>query len=96
VPRLGMATVYRNIKSLREEGVLAAVELPGVPDRYEIAGKGHHHHFHCQECDRVFDVDGCPRAIAELTPQGFQLRSHEVILYGRCEKCVAVDERVAK
>ncbi|MCG8456785.1 MAG: transcriptional repressor [Holophagales bacterium] len=87
VPRLGLATVYRNIRVLEEEGVLARVELPGAPDRYELAGKGHHHHFHCRDCDRVFDVQGCPRAIAELTPAGFRLHSHEVILYGQCDDC---------
>jgi len=24
-----------------------------------VAGKGHHHHFQCERCDRVFDISGC-------------------------------------
>lgn len=92
IPRLGVATVYRNIKLLKEEGTLAVVELPGAPDRYELAGKEHHHHFHCRQCDRVFDIDGCPRTIAELTPEGFQLQSHELILYGACEECSPTED----
>lgn len=87
IPRLGLATVYRNIKLLREEGILSVVELPGAPDRYELAGKGHHHHFHCLDCDRVFDIEGCPGPLGNLTPDGFRLRSHEVILYGECDEC---------
>ena len=46
VSGLGIATVYRSIKNLVEEGWLVAVELPGQASRYEVAGKGHHHHFH--------------------------------------------------
>src|SRR6185436_16259908 len=34
-PGLGIATVYRTIKALAEEGSLAQVDLPGEPPRYE-------------------------------------------------------------
>ena len=47
VKGLGIATVYRNLKALVEEGWLVPVELPGEPARYELSGKDHHHHFHC-------------------------------------------------
>ncbi|MEM1182254.1 MAG: transcriptional repressor [Acidobacteriota bacterium] len=88
VPQLGQATVYRNIKRLVEEGFLRVVELPGEPDRYETAGKHHHHHFHCRSCDRVFEVNSCPGGFAEVTPPGFELEDHELILYGKCSRCV--------
>ena len=60
VPTLGIATVYRNIQTMIGDGTIQEVELPGVPSRYELAGKSHHHHFHCRECDGVFEVDACP------------------------------------
>lgn len=86
-PGLGIATVYRNIKAMLEEGWLRAVELPGVPSRYEVAGKGHHHHFHCRSCDRVFEVDDCPARVADLAPSGFRPEAHDIILYGLCPAC---------
>ncbi len=86
-PALGIATVYRNLKAMVEDGSLRPVELPGGPSRYEIAGKGHHHHFHCRGCDRVFEVEDCPGRLADLTPRGFCLESHEIILYGLCAGC---------
>lgn len=89
VEGLGIATVYRNIRALEEAGWLEPVELPGEPARYEVAGKGHHHHFHCRECDRVYEVEGCPGNLQEVTPDGFQLERHEFVLYGLCETCVA-------
>jgi Fur family transcriptional regulator, ferric uptake regulator len=89
VEGLGIATVYRNIKALQEDGWLAMVELPGEPPRYERAGKDHHHHFHCRSCDRVFEVDGCPGNLKSVTPDGFKLEDHEFVLYGRCVECAA-------
>lgn len=86
---LGIATVYRNLKVLMAEGALHSVELPGAPDRYELAGKDHHHHFHCRACDRVYEVEDCPGDIQSLTPAGFELEDHEIYLYGLCGDCAS-------
>jgi Fur family ferric uptake transcriptional regulator len=86
-PRLGLATVYRNLRLLLAEGWLVEVALPGAPNRYEIAGKHHHHHFRCRSCDRVFEVDGCPPDLRALLPRGFRLESHDITLVGRCPDC---------
>ena len=91
---LGIATVYRTINSLVEAGWLNAVELPGDAPRYEKAGSGHHHHFQCRECSGVFEIRGCPGDLSSLTPPGFVLEGHEVVLYGRCETCVAAKSTV--
>lgn len=86
---LGIATVYRNIRTLVEESWLAVVELPGAVPRYEVHGKEHHHHFRCNRCDRVFEAPGCVNSLNELTPPGFSLESHELVLYGVCTECAA-------
>ncbi len=86
-PRLGIATVYRTLKALVEAGWLTQVDLPGEPPRYESTGKAHHHHFHCRACDRVYELEGCPDGLRRMTPAGFSLESHEVVLYGRCAEC---------
>lgn len=88
-PRLALGTVYRNIKALVERGWLRSVSLPGAPDRYEVAGKRHHHHFHCRACDGVFEVEACPGDLERITPDGFEVESHEIILYGVCSDCSA-------
>jgi Fur family ferric uptake transcriptional regulator len=87
VPGLGIATVYRNIRMLVEEGWLSEVPLPGAPNRYEVAGKHHHHHFRCRVCDRVYEVDFCPPDLRGLLPPGFQLEGHDITLFGRCAHC---------
>ncbi len=87
VGRLGIATVYRNIRAMLDEGWLATVSLPGEAPRYELHGKPHHHHFHCRSCDRVFDVPGCTHDLGAGLPDGFTLHDHEVVLFGTCRDC---------
>lgn len=92
-PGMGIATVYRTVKSLVESGWLVTVDIPGEPPRYEVVRPQHHHHFHCRVCGRVFPVDHCSGNFRAMTPPGFHLESHEVILRGVCQECVADEER---
>ncbi|MFN3323273.1 MAG: Fur family transcriptional regulator [Bryobacteraceae bacterium] len=87
VEGLGIATVYRNLKALVEDGWLTPVEMPGGHVLYEPAGKGHHHHFQCEHCNRVFELEGCIPTINKLAKPGFKVVRHEVILYGICAGC---------
>ncbi len=88
---LGIATIYRNIRTLVDDGWLTSIALPGEVPRYELKGKEHHHHFRCRRCARVFDVPGCVGTLGDLTPPGFHIDDHEIVLYGLCAEC-AVDE----
>ena len=89
-PGLGIATVYRNLKALIDEGELKAVHLPGENPRYELAGHRHHHHFQCTRCQRVFDVHACPGDLSRLAPRGFTVEDHDLTLYGVCSDCAQV------
>ncbi len=87
LPGIGIATVYRNLKSLVESGLLKSVEIPGASPLYELAGLDHHHHFQCDSCQKVFDIPGCPGNLQGLTPPGFQVTSHNITLFGTCPEC---------
>lgn len=88
-PGMSLATVYRTIAALSNAAEIEPVALPGEPARYELAGKGHHHHFHCRACGRAFDVQGCPGPVERLAPKGFVVEGHEVTLFGLCRECAA-------
>jgi Fur family ferric uptake transcriptional regulator len=87
-PGLGIATVYRTVKALLQEGRLQVVELPGEAPRYEPSGKEHHDHFRCRKCARVYEVDHCPVVAAQL-PAGFVLEGHAAVLTGVCAACTS-------
>lgn len=87
---LGLATVYRNLNRLAEEGDVVEVHLPGETTRFEPAGRGHHHHFRCRSCGRVFELaGGCPIPPLEgaTLPGGFRVEHHDLTLYGLCSTC---------
>lgn len=89
VPRIGQATVYRTLNAFCREGDIVPVDIPGHTPRYEKAGLGHHHHFVCEGCRKVFELAGCSYAgdAESRLPKGFTVKSHEVILYGQCRDC---------
>lgn len=97
VSALGMATVYRNLKLLLDEGVIQAVNLPAENPRYEsVHVEHHHHHFQCRVCGRVFDVHACPGSMEKIVPNGFVLEHHELTLYGTCAECAAATRAKAR
>lgn len=90
VPSVGLATVYRTLKLLSDQGHVHPVTLDGET-LYEASGRGHHHHFSCTVCGRVFTLHACPVSIPAGTVYagGFVVEAHEVTLYGRCPTCAS-------
>ena len=84
---LGMATVYRSIRTLLDDGWLTSIDVPGKGTFYEIAGKAHHHHFSCTKCHRVYELDGCSSDVSVRLPRGFRASGHDVTIYGLCSAC---------
>ncbi len=87
LPNLGIATIYRSVKFFTEDGIFKAVEVPGKSTCYEMAGKHHHHHFHCKNCGKVYEIDCCIGADTHNIPNGFTVDEHVVFLYGTCAEC---------
>jgi Fur family ferric uptake transcriptional regulator len=87
VATLDQATVYRNLKRFIEEGWLIRVATPDHGVFYELAEGGHHHHFHCRDCERIFDMPGCGLNSEKQAPSNFQVEDHDVFLYGLCPDC---------
>lgn len=89
VPNLGIATVYRNIKVMVEEGKLETIELPGQPPRYSPPNGRNRALFLCHETDRVFALpDEALHPEANL-PDGFEVERKDIIYYGRTRGVVS-------
>jgi Fur family ferric uptake transcriptional regulator len=87
VESLNQATVYRNLKLLVESGWLKQINHPLLGTLYERTGTGHHHHFHCRVCDRVFELPGCALNENDAAPAGFVTEDHDIFLFGVCPSC---------
>jgi Fur family ferric uptake transcriptional regulator len=84
---VSIATVYRTLKALCEDGWLVRVEVPGRGAYYERADRDHHHHFLCRDCDRLYEVKGCPGNVDEVAPDGCVVEEHDLLLHGVCADC---------
>jgi len=88
---LDRATVYRNLLSLTEAGVLVRTHLGDSVSRFELpldSSGSHsvHPHFVCTDCG---DVACVPKGTVTLKGERMRNRVVEVQLRGRCETCAA-------
>ncbi len=92
VMTLNQSTVYRNLKILIDDGWLRRISHPSLGTLYERTGTGHHHHFHCRQCNRAFELPGCVLKEDNVAPDNFVVEDHEVFLFGICPSCVRYDK----
>lgn len=84
-PRIGLRTVYRQIRELVSEGRLVCVDFPGQPPRYaSVSRTGHHPHLICHVCHKVFELPGSTPDIPYEAPPEWKVTGEELILYGHC------------
>ena len=87
-PGIGLATVYRNLLVLEEQGKLQSVDVgDGVAHFDPVAGA--HPHFKCSICGQVLDVEAdCTKALADIELAGIgEVESYSLCFYGVCADC---------
>jgi len=82
VPNLGIATVYRNIKTMVEKGELDPVEIPGQAPRYQPPATRKPHLLVDGATDRVFSID-IPLGTFRPVIPGFKVDHFQIICFGR-------------
>lgn len=55
-PTISLATVYKNLNSMIEAGMVIDIKIAGQKSRYDIFEYPHIHMI-CQDCGKVFDID---------------------------------------
>ena len=87
---VGLATVYRNLQRLAEEGEADTLRRENGEQAFLLCGGGHHHHLTCRRCGRVERVRDCrlgdwARQVAQS--YGFRQVEHRAELVGVCAAC---------
>ncbi len=87
---VGIATVYRTLTILEENGLVSSISLGTQGKKYEIANKPHHDHIICEKCNKIVEfenekIEELQHAIAK--ENGFELTNHLMQLYGICKEC---------
>jgi len=95
IPSVSLGTVYRNIKTFLDNGLIGEVSLHHGSLRLE-ANNTPHHHLVCRSCRKMFDlpaeqVEGI--RLRESLPRGFQLERFVVEAHGLCAACAVPKTR---
>jgi len=89
-PSLSLATVYKNIILMVENGVLVEVPITGKKPKYELL-KDDHIHLVCTECGDVEDRphnENADALFSSMTKnENFSLCKQQINLYGVCSDC---------
>ena len=89
--RIGLATVYRHLQVLSENGTIDTIRDAGGEALYRrCRSESHHHHLICRSCGTSVEVEG--RAVEKWAEQvaaeaGFTAVDHTVELFGLCPAC---------
>lgn len=93
--KVGLATVYRNLQAMGDDGQLDAIRAEDGEMAYRRCSTAHHHHLVCRQCGKVVEI-GEDRTIenwaaAVAAEHGFSHTGHELELFGLCADCSATN-----
>lgn len=92
-PGMSHNTIYRNLKEFEEIGIVEThVQNDQMQVKYQCDyANQHHHHFVCQNCGRVTEIQMCPIDMDFFQQQlpGAQITGHRFELVGLCADCSA-------
>jgi Fur family transcriptional regulator, peroxide stress response regulator len=97
LPRISLATVYRNLQRLVEDGKIRTVLLGERVARYDPETSDHDH-FVCESCGRVIDLFLERKRQVDLTSlanDGYIVTTHKLTVYGVCRVCTGHSETSA-
>lgn len=89
LPRVSLATVYRNLEILAEAGVIKKLEISGRQKRFDWDPTDHEH-VYCIQCHRIDNIATACSAAPSVEPmqeQGYQITGRRIEFYGLCPKC---------
>ncbi|WP_166240882.1 Fur family transcriptional regulator [Paenibacillus turpanensis] len=94
-PGVSYDTIYRNIRMMRDVGVVEQFDFDdGV--KFKIACRTHHHHhLICLGCSKITPLPFCPMTMIKV-PSSFTVVSHKFEVYGYCRRCAGKQEKKEK
>lgn len=90
IPSISLGTIYKNVKTFLDSGVLKEVTLHHGSLRLE-SNMAPHHHLVCSSCKAIFDIEETAvqpvRLPTSKLPAGFSIRQCRVEFVGVCKTC---------
>lgn len=91
VPKISLATVYKNLEALVECGAASKLTYGDSSARYDIR-TDHHYHTRCLACGKIADLNASEGEdfLKSVKPRGgFKVKDFRLELLGFCKDCGA-------
>jgi Fur family ferric uptake transcriptional regulator len=89
MPRISLATVYRNLEILSEAGLIRKLEISGRQKRFDY-DPSEHDHVYCIVCHRLDNLEIAHKGLtaAELgAVAGYSITGYRLEIIGVCPEC---------
>lgn len=89
MPKVSLATVYRNLNLLAENKIILKIEGLNGCCHFDY-NMEKHHHFICTKCNKVYDISHeITPDLAEIAHEntGLKVESYEITFKGICHNC---------
>jgi len=89
LPRISIATVYRNLELMADSGMIQKLEFAGKQKRFDGDTKKHHH-IRCIECGKLDDISVSPVEGVDdciLDSGGYSVLDYRLDFFGICPEC---------
>lgn len=89
MPRISLATVYRNLETLSEAGIIGKLEISGRQKRFDYDVTPHDH-IYCLQCHRVDNIEFDRDLVSQksvASTKGYRITGYRVEFVGICSSC---------
>lgn len=98
MPRISLATVYRNLEILSEAGMIGKLEISGRQKRFDY-DVSEHDHIYCVICHKVDNLDIAhsgwkPEEFGEIG--GYSITGYRLEVLGICPECQKKEKKKEK
>jgi len=88
IPTISKTTIYNNLKSFVEKGIVQCLIITPYEMRYDIDTIPHYHLL-CKKCKRVFDVNVKCKNAEALDIEGHVIEEIHGYFKGICKECLS-------
>jgi Fur family transcriptional regulator, ferric uptake regulator len=95
LPRISLATIYRNLEKMSAEGFLRKIEVAGSKKRFDATVENHYH-IRCMACGKVDDLHGIRFLDLESISRklhGYKINGYRLEFTGICPRCIRTTKK---
>lgn len=88
MPRISLATVYRNLEILSDASMIRKLEISGRQKRFDSELEDHDH-IYCVQCHRIdnLDIGDNEVSLTAVDTKGYAITGRRLEVTGLCPKC---------